>query len=217
MRIESKLCHFLENKAIVQVNGWINEKNVGSALGEASNAELAEDRAISRLSKRLKLINNKEENKDSDKKFVTNSQSKVQLPISEALDKNQSIHEPIDWSNDLAAIDTEIKRLNWSREDEIRFLKKEFGYNNRSMITKYNELINYLKILKNLDNIDLSNVRKKNLIDESEILLNELSWSHDKGREYLMNEFNVSTRKELNEKQLLSFVEMLKKFRNQYR
>ena len=54
------------------------------------------------------------------------------------------------------------------------------------------------------------------LIEESDIILRDLSWDHIQGREYLQKEFNVSTRKELNEKQLISFVEKLKSIRNQY-
>ena len=57
MRIESKLCHLSETKAVVQVSGWVNDKNVGSALGEGPTAELAEDKAIFRLNKRLSIIN----------------------------------------------------------------------------------------------------------------------------------------------------------------
>ena len=53
MRIESKLCHISENKAVVQVFGWINDKMLGSALAEGITVEVAEDKAISRLSKRI--------------------------------------------------------------------------------------------------------------------------------------------------------------------
>ena len=71
---------------------------------------------------------------------------------------------------------------------------------------------------KEIDYYKLSNIKTQNiqsLIDESEILLKELSWDHIRGREYLQNEFNVSTRKELNEAQLTSFVRRLKSIRNQ--
>ena len=34
MRIESKLCHVSDNKVIVQVTGWLNDQNLGSALAE---------------------------------------------------------------------------------------------------------------------------------------------------------------------------------------
>ena len=56
MRIESKLCHISENKAVVQVNGWLNDKNLGSALAEGPTVEIAEDKAISRLNKRINAV-----------------------------------------------------------------------------------------------------------------------------------------------------------------
>ena len=64
MRIESKLCHVSDNKAIVQVTGWVNDQNLGSALAEGTTVEVAEDKAISRLNKRLNIvINNEKKNK----------------------------------------------------------------------------------------------------------------------------------------------------------
>ena len=54
------------------------------------------------------------------------------------------------------------------------------------------------------------------LIEESDRILRDLSWDHTQGREYLQNEFNVSSRKELNEKQLIIFVDKLKSIRNKY-
>ena len=60
MRIESKLCYISENKAVVLVNGWLEDKNVGSALAEATTVDDAEDKAISRLNKRLNILNDKE-------------------------------------------------------------------------------------------------------------------------------------------------------------
>ena len=54
MRIESKLCHLTTDKAVVQVNGWLDNKNLGSALAEGPTVEDAEDKAISRLEKKGK-------------------------------------------------------------------------------------------------------------------------------------------------------------------
>ena len=149
MRIESKLCHISEKKAVVQVYGWINDKTVGSALAEGSTVELAEDNAISRLNKRLYINNDKDNDNDNDKKINQNDskkiqpQLKVELPIKDKQKIDNINEEPNDWSNELIAIDSEIKRLDWSRDDEINFLQKNLGYNNRSKITKYDELINY--------------------------------------------------------------------------
>ena len=215
MRIESELCHISENKAVVKVNGWLNQKNVGSALAEASTVELAEDKAISRLNKRLNIINNESNNDE----LKAKGKVKIELPKSENLVTDNKNKEPSDWSNELTAIDSEIKRLNWSRDDERKFLESNLGYNNRNKITKYDELLNYLSILKKTDSLDLNKSNRINIdsmIEESDIILRDLSWNNKQGREYLEKEFNVSTRKELSENQLKLFVDKLKLIRNQY-
>ena len=219
MRIQSKLCHVSENKAVVLVNGWINEKNVGTALAEGPTVELAEDKAISRLNKRLNIVNNNITSIDQKNNNIIKEESKVSLPINEKLDNVNLNQDPTDWSNELASIDSEIKRLNWSRVDEINFLDKNLGYNNRNKITKYDELIKYLSMLKKLNNDPLSKYEStdlKSLIKESDIILEDLSWDLKQGREYLQREFNVSSRSELDVQQLISFVSKLKSIRNQY-
>ena len=218
MRIESKLVHLSENKAIVQVNGWLNEKNVGSTLAEGTTVEEAEDNAISRLKKRTNIINYKEEQKESDNEKKVINQSNVELPKSKKLETLSLNQEPSDWSRELTAIDLEIKRLNWNRDDEIKFIKKNLGYNNRNKITKYNEIVNYLNILKEIENSSKSNSNGSNIetmIEESDVILRELSWDNKQGREFLEKEFNVSTRKELSHAELTSFVSKLKVIRGQ--
>ena len=216
MRIESKLCHVSENKVIVHVTAWVNEENLGSALAEGSTVEEAEDKAISRLNKRINQTSNNETNTKSVSEDVIKNTLRVDLPRSKEININ---HEPIDWSNELTAIDSEIERLKWSREEEIKFLEKNLGFNNRNKITNYNDIVKYLNLLKKIDislHSDILNQNIKTLIEESDSLLRDLSWDHTQGREYLQKEFNVSTRKELNEEQLLSFIEKLKILRIQY-
>ena len=75
MRIESKLCHLTEKKAVVQVNGWLNEKSLGSALAEGPTVEVAEDKAISRLNKRINGGSNKE------KTLIPTHENKIKTPI----------------------------------------------------------------------------------------------------------------------------------------
>ena len=213
------LCHICENKVVVQVNGWLNEKNLGSALAEGPTVEVAEDKAISRLKERINGETNSEFSIKSNQEDKTKSPLKVELPRSEKVENININDEPSDWSNELTAIDSEINRLKWSREDESKFLEKIFGYNNRNKITKYTDIVKYLSLLKKTDTQNSSKVVYENintLIEESDIILKDLSWSHIQGREYLQKEFNVSTRKELNEKQLKSFVEKLKLIRNHY-
>ena len=219
MRIESKLCHVSENKAVVQVSGWLNDKNLGSALAEGPTVEVAEDKAISRLNKRLNVARNNEANIKPVSEERINTQFKVELPKSEKIETINNNIEPKDWSNELLAIDSEIQRLKWSRDDENRFIEKMFGYNNRNKITNYSDILKYLSLLKKTNNQKLTNGLKGNiitLIEESDSILRDLSWDHIEGREYLQKEFNVSSRNDLSEKQLLLFVEKLKSIREQY-
>ncbi len=218
MRIESKLCHVSENKSVVQVTGWVNERVVGSALAEGITAELAEDKAISRLIKRLNQIKNEEFSIESVNMNNINKTIKEELPNTKNHDINVN-GEPSDWSRELTAIDSEIERLKWNRDDEVDFLKKSLGYNNRNKITKYNDILKYLTLLKNIASKSSPqeiNVNIKTLIEESDTILMDLSWDHKHGREFLQREFNVSTRKELDQNQLISFVSKLKTIRNQY-
>ncbi len=227
MRIESKLCHISENKSVVQVNGWLNDRNLGSALAEGPTVEVAEDKAISRLNKRINAVlkdeasintNNENKSKTPFKIELPNSE-KVELPKSEKVGDININHEPSDWSRELTAIDAEIERLKWSRDDEINYLEKTLGYNNRNKITNYTDIVKYLNLLKKTDiqnPITVENVNINTLIEESDIILRDLSWDHQQGREFLEKEFNVLTRKELSETQLVSFVEKLKMIRNQY-
>ena len=216
MRIESKLCHITEDKAVVQVNGWDNEKNLGSALAEGPTVEIAEDRAISRLNKRLKTITN---DVSVFKAIQDDRPNKLELPKPIQIDKDYPNNETYDWSNVLTEIDVEIERLKWSRDDENIFIEKNLGYNNRNKITNYSDIVKYLSLLKKITNNSktrLNNGNINTLIEKSDILLRELSWDNIQGREYLQSEFNVSSRMELNERQLSSFVDKLKSITNEY-
>ena len=221
MRIESKLCHLSENKAVVLVNGWLNEKYVGSALAEGTTVETAEDKAISRLTKRLSTNTINVNNINLTNENIENNDNNAKAKIEDNLfkkDKLESLNvneEPNDWSNDLTAIDSEIKRLNWNRNDEIKFLEKTLGYKSRNKITKYTELIKYLNILKKIDNTNLDSLSMQAMIEESDTILKDLSWDNNQGRIYLKQEFNVTTRKELDEEQLKLFVSKLKLIKNQ--
>ena len=80
MRIESKLCHVSESKTIVLVYGWLNDKNLGSALGEGPTVDAAEDKAISRLNKRVSPSTNNYETLKSINQSNVETPFKVELP-----------------------------------------------------------------------------------------------------------------------------------------
>ena len=179
MRIESKLCHISENKSVVQVNGWLNDRNLGSALAEGPTVEVAEDKAISRLYKRINAVikyevsintNNEHKSKTPLKIELPNSE-KIELPKREKVEDLNINREPSDWSRELTAIDAEIERLKWSRDDEINYLEKTLGYNNRNKITNYTDIVNYLSLLKKIDIKNPFKVENRNLnslIEESD-------------------------------------------------
>ena len=52
MNTQAQLCHIDSDRCVVLVTAWAGGNVVGSALGEAANAELAEDRALQRLMER---------------------------------------------------------------------------------------------------------------------------------------------------------------------
>ena len=227
MRIESKLCHISENKAVVQVNGWLNDRNLGSALAEGPTVEVAEDKAILRLNERINAVTKDVSSINTNNEHKTKTPLRIELPNSEKVElpKREKVedininHEPNDWSSELTAIDAEIERLKWSRDDEINFLEKTLGYNNRNKITSYADIVKYLSLLKKTDipnQFKVSNGNLNTLIEESDIILRDLSWDHKQGREFLQKEFNVLTRKELSETQLVSFVEKLKFIQTEY-
>ncbi len=212
------LCHISENKAVVKVTGWINDKKVGSSLAEGSTVEIAEDKAISRLKNRLNIKNNNQINTKIKGDSKLKQQINVEVTKKEKVENINKNEEPSDWSNELTSIDSEIERLKWSRNEEIKFLEENLGINNRNKITKYKDLIYYLSLLKKINNSDSSNNNKLNietLIKESDIILKELSWDNEQGRDYLQKEFNVSKRIDLDINQMISFLGKLKSIRNQ--
>ena len=88
MRIESKLCHISENKAVVQVNGWLNDRNLGSALAEGPTVEIAEDKAISRLNERIKAV------KKDESSINTNNENKSKTPFRIKLPNSENVELP---------------------------------------------------------------------------------------------------------------------------
>ncbi len=217
MRIESNLCHISETNAVVCAYGWINEEKIGSALGQAENVEKAEDNAIARLMHRLDKPNFIDKNSKIIKtENITNNVNYKSDKKDIDLISVQNT-DPNDWSKELAEIDIEIKKLNWTRENESLYISKELGYSNRQKITSYKELISYLEKLRELNKQTtnkLADNSNESLISESDKILNELSWDYTKGREYLQKEFNVSTRKDLTYDQLILFVNKLKSIKN---
>ena len=70
----------------VQVNGWINDKKIGSALAEGPTVEVAEDKAISRLNKRLNPITKDDTNIKTINEDKNKTPLKIELPKSDKIE-----------------------------------------------------------------------------------------------------------------------------------
>ena len=241
MQFEAQLVHAEDGKRVVQVRAMDNDHCLGSALGEGSTAEEAEDRASKRLLARLEESpkpNPKEINQPKAQP-VPRAESPAQnsvrinstapstsqaLSPSAATDSEPKLPpfpkpeapsdenggEPEDWSSELARLDLQLQRLGWSREEEAIFLERAFGHPSRNRLTSYVDLVAYLKTVEALEqganpgNAPVP-LRRKDLLNQCDQLLEQLHWDAARGRAFLDDHFNLSSRQQLNDSQLLQF------------
>ncbi|WP_320667680.1 hypothetical protein [Prochlorococcus sp. MIT 1307] len=187
IRIQSELCHTEEHKTIVRAIAWDGECPLGSALGEGSTTYIAEDNAIKRIFKRIKLGNKLEEyyleltieqeihpNKDT----IKNNDGENNNPTVNKDEKNIIFNngknvdnfltttkevegEPEEWSKELTDIDMELSRLKWDRNQENKFIKEKFGFIDRARITNYHDLVQYLNALRDTNQSNINDETPK--------------------------------------------------------
>ena len=118
--------------------------------------------------------------------------------------------DPDDWSDELAAVDLELQRIGWEREQERSYLERAFGHGSRHKLTRYNDLIAYLKRLKALEPgtpVEAAPVplRRADLISQGDQMLQTLQWSGEQARSFLQREIGATSRQSLSDEQLLTF------------
>lgn len=118
--------------------------------------------------------------------------------------------DPEDWSGELAQIDLELRRLGWQREQESAYLERAFGHPSRSRLTTYADLQAYLQALQTLEpGCDPTTasvpLRRRDLLNQCDGLLAQLQWDANQGRQFLERQFQVSSRQQLSDAQLLQF------------
>ena len=237
MQIRAELCHVDTLRCIVRVEAWQDGALQGSALGEAATAEEAEERALQRLNTRLEPIERPQpqqasarpEAKANDqvakpvpverpKKIDQTEPSSVpqapptqQLPVAAVDDApSETPTDPDDWSDELTAIDMEIRRIGWSREQEQEYLNRAFGLGSRHKLTRYADLVAYLRQLKLIQaNDDASTapapIRRGDLLQQGDSMLKQLGWSSDQARAFLQQHLGSTSRQQLSDEQLLQF------------
>ena len=192
---------------------------IDAALGEASTAEAAEDRARQRLAEHLPEAAPPTSSAPTPVR-VSSAPAQVQpkpqaehqeapsTPPAQAIEEPPA--DPEDWSSELARLDLQLQRLGWDREQEAIYLERVFGHPNRNRLTSYGDLLAYLQALEGFAaGSDPASapppLRRKELLSQCEELLSQLQWNPGQGRAFLEQHFAVASRQLLSDNQLLQF------------
>ncbi|MEY4297014.1 MAG: hypothetical protein RLZZ423_193 [Cyanobacteriota bacterium] len=118
--------------------------------------------------------------------------------------------DPEDWSEELAELDVQLQRLGWDRNQESTYLQRSFGHPSRNRLTAYADVVAYLRALRGLTSGTspenaMVPLRRRDLLEQCELLLSQLGWDPARGRQLLENSFQLSSRQQLSDEQLLQF------------
>ena len=239
MKTQAQLCHHDDQRCIVRVEAFDGSTSLGSALGEAPTATEAEDHAIARLRQRLDQrsaapVSNKEIVRHSNQDIVRRNDRDVDrieseakpvfepqkpepiAPIQSSLDQaaeavvNEAPTDPDDWSEELTAIDLELQRIGWDRASESIYLERAFGHSSRHRLTRFSDLVAYLKRLRDLPASSDARtaaipLRRSDLVNQCDEILKRLNWQQQQARDFLQSNFQVGSRQQLSDEQLLGF------------
>jgi len=231
LSFRARLVHAEAGKRVVQLSAWRGSQCLGSALGEAENAELAEERALERLQSRLNhqapapapapapaeppvrhaVVRRPPAEETSDPAPEAAPEAvQPTLPQAPVVEAQEPATDPEDWSDELAEIDIQLKRLGWERSQEGTYLQRAFGHPSRNRITNYADLAAYVRSLRVLEpGCDPASasipLRRRDLLQQSDQLLASLQWDANRGRQALEQQFNLSSRQQLSDEQLLAF------------
>jgi len=241
MQVRAELCHVDTLRCIVRAEAWSGEGCIASCLGEAANAEDAEDRARQRLQQKLAGVDAKPQVAPEPKPAPSPPQARMEesrpqpAPIKqpEAIAKHVAVDQPPaaetpqhpspasdppsetptdpeDWSEELTAIDLELKRIGWGRDQERIYLERAFGHASRHRLTRYADLVAYLRQLRQLlpqEQPDQAHIpiRRSDLITQGDQMLKQLGWKAEQARGFLQEHLQASSRQQLTDEQLLQF------------
>ena len=226
MQLQSRLVHADAERRVVQVGAWQQGVCLGSALGEGSSAEEAEDRAIERLRRRLPpptaapiRLDQAEPGEHPPpppppgavEPAPPTPQVTPRPPANpEPLADPEPPADPEDWSDELAEVELQLKRLHWSRDQEATYLARVFGHPSRGRLVRYADLLSYRNALRQLEpGCDPAQVppplRRPELLAQCDQLLGQLHWGAAEGRGFLERHFSLTSRQQLSDEQLLQF------------
>ncbi len=229
MPVELQLLHAEAGRVVVLATAIDGQRSVAMALGEGATAEQAEDRARSRLASQLQTPPPQAQPRPqptAQPQTQTPAQAQTKSTAQEvsagtgqaaaahgpaAVDAEpEPAPDPDDWSAELASLELQLRRLGWEREQEAIYLLRAFGHGSRAQLTRYGDLMAYLRALETLSpGTDPAScavpLRRSDLLQQCDALLQQLGWDAARGRRLLETEFNCSSRQQLSDTQLLNF------------
>lgn len=220
MQLQARLVHAEPGARVVEVSAHRNGALLGSALGEGATAEDAEERALARLQQRLAGQAAPQRPAPVPAAPPTPAPEPEPEPDPEPAPPGpaelaptpspEPEPDPEDWSGELARLDLELRRIGWQREQEATYLERAFGHPSRSRLTSYGDLLAYLQALQNLPPASdpaMAPVplRRRDLLSQCDQLLAQLRWDAAQGRQFLEEHFQLSSRQQLSDSQLLQF------------
>ena len=244
--LEARLTHAEAGRRVVEASAWLQGRCLGRCLGEADDAETAEDRALERLRRSLgprtqaasraapepdgansslrrpaappiRPAGDPPQARPTEAPAATGSQAPTvqaasAIPPADSAVTNglEPPADPEDWSEELAELDVQLQRLGWDRNQEGRYLERAFGHPSRSRLTAYADLLAYLKALRSLEGGSQADqaaipLRRRDLLSQSDQLIASLGWDASQGRSMLEQHFQLSSRQQLSDGQLLAF------------
>ena len=239
MKTKVEICHIDSNRCVVRVSCFEGEQEFGSSLGEAADAEQAEDRARERLKDRLMKAEAAPEQKPPAERPIKRQEmgDAIQLREQQAAGKNEQSKsepspstppqdqasqpkaiaepseaptDPDDWSEELTAIDLQLKRIGWSREHEQMYLERAYGHGSRHKLTRYSDLVSFLNKLKSFEiGAEAGSVptplRRSDLITQGDEMLTTLKWDQESAKTFLQSKLGATSRQQLSDEQLFEF------------
>jgi len=231
VQFRAELCHVDTLRCVVRVEAWENGQLLASSLGEAESSETAEDRARQRLATRIGTdqpvtrstpapIRKDPQSPPQTPTGSTDTRGDTEDPVpvpapeptpeATAEPPSEAPTDPEDWSEELTAIDLELRRIGWDRDLERTYLERAFGHASRHRLTRYADLVAFLRQLRGLQPGDRPEsapvpIRRNDLISQGDQMLRQLSWGGDQARGFLQQHLGATSRQQLSDEQLLQF------------
>lgn len=127
--------------------------------------------------------------------FVSRTPTEDRTPIEDPLSLDPiAVTEPIDLSDTLIAIETELRNLRWTAEQERKYINRIYNKQSRDLLNTEQliEFLNYLQVFA-----------------QTSKELARLEWDNQQGQDYLMENYKKKSRQYLTYQELQEFLQHL--------